>query len=95
MEAYKPWFSDLEYVLKRGYFTEVAAIRAMGEYMDEVKKLPDVVVCANDNMAFGVCKKLKMLGYHVPKDVIVTGFDGIPAVDYYFPKLTTCRENTV
>ena len=32
MEAYRPWFSDLEYVLKRGYFTEVAAIRAMTEY---------------------------------------------------------------
>ncbi|MBR6477187.1 MAG: EAL domain-containing protein, partial [Lachnospiraceae bacterium] len=57
-------------------------------------KLPRAIVCANDNMAFAVCRKLKMLGYNVPKDVIVTGFDGIPAVDYYFPKLTTCKENS-
>ncbi len=56
-------------------------------------KLPQAIICANDNMAFGVCRKLKMLGYSVPKDVIVTGFDGVPAVEYYFPKLTTCREN--
>lgn len=57
-------------------------------------KLPKAIICANDYMAFGVCKKLKMLGYGVPGDVIVTGFDGVPAVDYYFPKLTTCRENS-
>ncbi|MBR3468688.1 MAG: EAL domain-containing protein [Lachnospiraceae bacterium] len=56
-------------------------------------KLPRAIICANDNMAFGVCKKLKMLGYSVPEDVIVTGFDGIPAVEYFYPKLTTCREN--
>ena len=56
-------------------------------------KLPKAIICANDYMAFGVCKKLKMLGYSVPGDVIVTGFDGVPAVEYYFPKLTTCREN--
>ncbi|MBQ9490188.1 MAG: substrate-binding domain-containing protein, partial [Lachnospiraceae bacterium] len=56
-------------------------------------KLPQAMICANDYMAFGVIKKLKMLGYSVPKDVIVTGFDGVPAVEYYYPKLTTCREN--
>ncbi|MBO4750459.1 MAG: EAL domain-containing protein [Lachnospiraceae bacterium] len=56
-------------------------------------KLPRAIICANDNMAFGVCRKLKMLGYSVPEDVIVTGFDGTPAVEYYYPKLTTCREN--
>ena len=75
-----------------------------GDYWDEPamriteelavnEKLPRAIICANDYMAFAVCKKLKMLGYSVPKDVIVTGFDGVPAVDYYFPKLTTCREN--
>ncbi|MBQ3906057.1 MAG: EAL domain-containing protein [Lachnospiraceae bacterium] len=56
-------------------------------------KLPQAFICANDNMAFGVCRKLKELGYSVPKNVIVTGFDGIPAIEYYYPKLTTCREN--
>jgi len=77
---------------------------AYGDYWDEPAmriteelavngKLPRAIICANDYMAFGVCKKLKMLGYSVPKDVIVTGFDGVPAVEYYFPKLTTCREN--
>jgi EAL domain-containing protein (putative c-di-GMP-specific phosphodiesterase class I)/DNA-binding LacI/PurR family transcriptional regulator/GGDEF domain-containing protein len=75
-----------------------------GDYWDEpamkvteelvvTGKLPQAIICANDYMAFGVIKKLKMLGYFIPKDVIVTGFDGVPAVEYYYPKLTTCREN--
>ena len=51
MEAYRPWFADLKYVLKRGYFTEVAAIRAMSEYMEEKNEAPDVVVCAIDSHA--------------------------------------------
>lgn len=93
MEAYRPWFSDLEYVLKRGYFTEVAAIRAMGEYMDEAKKLPDVVVCANDNMAIGVYKyfKIKRNELHI-KECAVTGFDDIPQARFEIPSLTTVHQ---
>ena len=77
---------------------------AYGDYWDEPAmriteelavsgRLPQAIICANDSMAFGVCRKLKMLGYSVPEDVIVTGFDGVPAIEYYYPKLTTCREN--
>ncbi len=93
MEAYRPWFSDLEYVLKRGYFTEVAAIRAMTEYMDEMKKSPDVVVCANDNMAIGVYKYFK-INSKTPgvKECAVTGFDDIPQARFEIPSLTTVHQ---
>jgi LacI family transcriptional regulator len=37
--------------------------------------LPEIFVCANDNMAIGVIKTLKEGGYKVPEDVAVTGFD--------------------
>ena len=93
MEAYKPWFSDLKYVLKRGYFTEVAAIRAMTEYMDETKAAPDVVVCANDNMAIGVYKYFK-INCNNPdiKECAVTGFDDIPQAMFEIPSLTTVHQ---
>lgn len=93
MEAYRPWFSDLEYVLKRGYFTEVAAIRAMTEYMDEIKKSPDVVVCANDNMAIGVYKYFKINSKNPDvKECAVTGFDDIPQARFEIPSLTTVHQ---
>ena len=37
--------------------------------------LPDVVVCANDNMAIGAIKAFEESGIRVPDDLAVTGFD--------------------
>ncbi|GHU78403.1 LacI family transcriptional regulator [Spirochaetia bacterium] len=37
--------------------------------------LPEILVCANDNMAIGAMKALRERGYRVPEDVAVTGFD--------------------
>lgn len=38
-------------------------------------ELPEIFVCANDNMAIGVINLLKEQGYRIPDDVAVTGFD--------------------
>lgn len=37
--------------------------------------LPEAIACANDQMAIGVCEELNRLGYLVPEDVAVVGFD--------------------
>ncbi len=56
-------------------------------------KLPDAVFCANDTMAIAVCDTLRENGFRVPEDVIVTGFDGVPAAYMVRPRLTTCTDN--
>jgi LacI family transcriptional regulator len=38
-------------------------------------ELPEILICANDNMALGAINALKERGYRVPEDVAVTGFD--------------------
>ncbi|GHV77206.1 LacI family transcriptional regulator [Spirochaetia bacterium] len=38
-------------------------------------RLPEILVCANDNMAIGVIRALAERGCQVPEDVAVTGFD--------------------
>lgn len=75
-----------------GEYWEEPAMRVT-ERLAKSGQLPDAMICANDSMAFGVFRKLQELGYAVPKDLIVTGFDGIAAVNYYSPRLTTCRED--
>ena len=56
-------------------------------------KLPDAIFCANDVMAITVCDTLRENGIRVPEDVIVTGFDGMPASYMVRPRLTTCSDD--
>ena len=63
------------------------------EFLDREGKAPQAVICANDYMAYSICNLLEERGYNVPKDVIVTGFDGVPSTKYCSPLLTTCEEN--
>ncbi len=56
-------------------------------------KLPDAIFCANDFMAIAVCDTLREEGFKVPEDVIVTGFDGMPAAYMATPRLSTCCDD--
>lgn len=44
-------------------------------YISNGHSLPQAIVCANDQMAIGLCKALTDRGIHVPKDVAVAGYD--------------------
>lgn len=58
-------------------------------YFAEKGDLPDAFICANDNIAVGLCHTLKEHGYKVPEDFIVTGFDNLDKASYFEPKITT------
>ncbi|MEV1177360.1 LacI family DNA-binding transcriptional regulator [Nonomuraea sp. NPDC049784] len=51
------------------------------------------VFVANDQMALGVLRALREAGRRVPEDVSVVGFDDIPESAYYWPPLTTVRQD--
>ncbi len=53
---------------------------------------PTAVFTANDLMAMGAIKALKGLGYRVPADVSVIGFDDIMMNEYTIPNLTSVRQ---
>ncbi|MEA5455040.1 LacI family DNA-binding transcriptional regulator [Sinomonas sp. JGH33] len=55
-------------------------------------RLPEAVVCANDQTALGVIEAFSEAGIRVPEDVAVTGFDGIDAGRFIQPGLTTVRQ---
>ncbi|MGW6912922.1 LacI family DNA-binding transcriptional regulator [Kitasatospora sp. NPDC054939] len=56
---------------------------------------PDVtaVFTANDQLALGLLRALNEAGRRVPDDVSVVGFDDIPEASYFFPPLTTVRQD--
>lgn len=94
LDAYQPWFSDLQYTIKYGFFLEHVAIQALEEYLQENDdNLPDVVVCANDNMALGIYKFFKMNSERLNmKECAVTGFDDVPQAKFEIPALTTIHQ---
>jgi DNA-binding LacI/PurR family transcriptional regulator len=51
------------------------------------------VFAANDQMALGLLGGLHEAGLSVPADISVVGFDDIPDAAYYWPKLTTVRQD--
>lgn len=62
-----------------------------GEYIDFAlpKKMPTAFVCNCDAVAYLFVKKLKKLGYKVPEDVSVVGFDNYIFASLSSPKITT------
>lgn len=58
-------------------------------YRDKKEKLPDAFICANDQMAMFVVLFLEQLGYRIPEDVIVTGFDNLSDGKVSYPSLAT------
>lgn len=53
------------------------------------RELPEAVICANDEIAVGVCKAAEEKGFGVPEDFIVTGFDNFDKASYFSPRITT------
>lgn len=75
-----------------GHYWDIPAKDVMYGLWKE-KKIPKAVFCANDYMAMAVCDFLREVGYRVPEDVIVTGFDGVTKTKYFSPQITTCSED--
>jgi LacI family transcriptional regulator len=57
-----------------GNYREKSGYQA-GKLMVLGNDLPEVLVCANDNMAIGAIKALEERGVKVPEQVSITGFD--------------------
>lgn len=77
----------LPYV-EAGAFTYDAGFK-VGANLAEVGRVPDALVVAADEVAFGVIDGLRRHGVDVPGDVLVTGFDGVPQSAWEGYGLTT------
>ncbi|WP_182049544.1 LacI family DNA-binding transcriptional regulator [Changpingibacter yushuensis] len=56
-------------------------------------KLPDAIFAANDQMALGTLQAFAQKGIRLPDDVRLVGYDDEDASAYFYPSLTTVRQN--
>ena len=91
LKAHKLRF-DEELVVD-GDFTPESGRDAIQILLDERKLRFQVVVAANDRMAFGALEALQQRGVRVPDDVAVTGFDDLREAQAIGVPLTTVRQS--
>lgn len=53
---------------------------------------PTLIICFNDRMAIGAMQRLQNLGFRVPEQISIVGFDDIPMAATLHPALTTVRQ---
>lgn len=73
----------------RHFNYEIMAGEEAFDYFLEQELLPEVFICANDNIAVGICHQAQTHGYEVPGDFYVTGFDNFDKASYFHPRITT------
>ena len=59
------------------------------ERIQSIEMMPEALVCSNDVAAIQVMRALDKMGYKVPQDISVVGFDDIEFSTICIPKLTT------
>jgi LacI family transcriptional regulator len=50
---------------------------------------PTAIFAHNDTLAFGVYRALYEMGYRIPDDVSVVGYDDLPSCEFMYPPLTS------
>ena len=76
-----------------GNFERVVAYRAMRQYLQGGKPLPDAIFAANDHSAIGCMEALKECDIRIPEDVSIIGCDDNEFCSMVSPALTTVRTN--
>lgn len=75
--------------IKYGDWSMGPAMNFLREWLEEKKKLPEAVICANDIMAMGAGQWLVDQGFVIPQDVIITGYDCLRQGEEFIPRLAT------
>ena len=78
---------DPNRIYEHNYEVETG-LRAFAAFQDK-ELLPEAFVCANDNIAAGVCLAAQEAGFSVPDNFLVTGFDNATRAINFYPPITT------
>jgi DNA-binding LacI/PurR family transcriptional regulator len=63
------------------------------KWIQSWKTKPEAIIAFSDDIAMGLVLALKSLGYKVPEDVSVSGYDDIQFASLFSPSLTTIKQD--
>jgi LacI family transcriptional regulator len=63
----------------------------LAQQLKQMDNLPDLFFCLNDIIAFRLIEVLENLGYKVPENILVCGYDGLPTYNSKPSTLTTIQ----
>lgn len=84
LEVREDWVFEESFRFDEGYDVVCDLLKNRDDF-------PEAFVCANDDMAAGVCEALQEAGIELGTECRVTGFDGYFLGENYAPSLTTVR----
>jgi LacI family transcriptional regulator len=79
---------NLEFEGKFDFDSGIAA----GQYLLKLESPPTAIFAANDEMAAGVMQAAQQLGWKIPEQLSVAGFDDTPVSRSLWPPLTTVHQ---
>jgi LacI family transcriptional regulator len=80
--------------IAEGNWSPVSGERGLSQLLTRHPEI-DGVFASNDQMALGALKTARQLGRRVPEDLAIVGFDDIPEAAYFYPPLSTVRQDMV
>lgn len=89
LKKYKVPYKE-EYTVTVGTYMSTAC-QDMLEYLKKKPKLPTAFFADNDIIALGAMKALQEMGYRIPEDISIVGFDDLTFSEISSPPLTTLR----
>jgi LacI family transcriptional regulator len=84
-----PYDEDL---ITWGNFSAEEGYRLVHEYYVKKNKIPTAMFCASDTIAIGAMRAWQEIGYRIPEDISVVGFDNISLSPFLMPPLTTVAQ---
>jgi LacI family transcriptional regulator len=81
-------------LIAEGNWSAASGERGLNQLLTRHSEIDGLFAC-NDQMALGAMKVARQLGRQVPKDLAIVGFDDIPEAAYFYPPLSTVRQDLV
>ncbi|MDH3640199.1 MAG: substrate-binding domain-containing protein, partial [Gammaproteobacteria bacterium] len=78
-----------EWLIERRY--SVSSGRAAFRQIMSIGTRPTAIICGNDVLAFGAVIEAQAMGFNIPSDISITGFDDLELSSQISPSLTTAH----